>query len=440
MSHKPYNWSNSRKPPLLQPHSIAKHEVIEAYLERYIEVLTADPRQDGLRLTIVDGFSGGGMYRHAETGELCAGSPLIFLDTIRRMEAKIQAERTKDFCIDANYYFIDSDATALAFLKSQLRKQGYGKLIGERIFLLHGTFAKLFPGLIEVILARRGRVLFLLDQYGYKDTPLPLIRQIFTRCPTAEVLLTFAVDALVNYIADRKQFRECIRNLDPTDRLLPDKDIKDVNRLKKKVAPSEGAAQWRLMIERKLLHRIVRMCGARHYTPYFIVSRKSHRAYWFLHLSTHIKAWDEMVKLHWQHHNCFVHHGAPGLNMFGFDPYNRAYDFRFDDAAEEQSNTALSKQLPRLIHAEDGISFRDLLISQSNRTPASSDIFKNVLNMLRAEGEIDIVDHRDGKERRTLGHWDNHILPKKKTRSLSKTGRNTRSVYNRQSDFRPVLQ
>jgi three-Cys-motif partner protein len=409
---KPYNWSNSRKPPLLQPHSIAKHEVIEAYLERYIEVLTADPRQDALRLTIVDGFSGGGMYRHAETGELCSGSPLIFLDTIRRMEAQIQAQRTKDFHIDAHYYFIDSDAMALSFLKSQLRKQGYGNMIGEKIFLLNGSFSHLFPGLMEVILARRGRVLFLLDQYGYKDTPLPMIRQIFVRCPTAEVLLTFAVDALVNYIANRKQFRECVNNLDPSGRLLSNEDIRDVERLKKKVSPSGASAQWRLMIEQKLLKRVVRMSGAKHYTPYFIVSHQSHRAYWFLHLSTHIKAWDEMVKLHWQHHNCFVHHGTPGLNMFGFDPHNRAYDFRFDEAAEEQSNTALSKQLPRLIYAKDGITFRDLLISQSNRTPASSDIFKNVLNMLRAEGDIKIIDHRSGKPRRTLGHWDNHILSK----------------------------
>lgn len=410
---KPYNWSNSRKPPLLQPHSIAKHEVIEAYLERYIEVLTADPRQDALRLTIVDGFSGGGMYRHAETGELCSGSPLIFLDTIRRMEAQIQAQRTKDFHIDAHYYFIDSDAMAISFLKSQLRKQGYGHMIGEKIFLLNGSFSHLFPGLMEVILARHGRVLFLLDQYRYKDTPLPMIRQIFARCPKAEVLLTFAVDALVNYIAEGGSFRECLRNLDPSDRLLSDKDIHEVSRLKKKVVPSEGAAQWRLMIEKKLLKRVVHMSGAKHYTPYFIVSRQSHRAYWFLHLSMHIKAWDEMVKLHWQRHNCFVHHGTPGLNMFGFDPHNRAYDFRFDAAAEEQSNAALSKQLPRLIYAKDGITFRDLLISQSNRTPASSDIFRNVLNMLRSEGDIHIIDHRSGKPRRTLGHWDNHILPKR---------------------------
>lgn len=217
MTHNPYDWSDSKKPPHLQPHSIAKHEVIEAYLERYIEVLTADPRYDKFKITIVDGFSGGGLYRHANTGELHLGSPLIFLDTVRRMEARLKAQRTKAFVIDAMYYFIDSDAIALSFLRSQLRKHGYGKLIGERIFLLHGTFTGLFTGLMEVIRARGGRVLFLLDQYGYKDAPLHLMKQIFARHPTAEILLTFAVDALVNYIADRKQFRQCLRNLDPTD-------------------------------------------------------------------------------------------------------------------------------------------------------------------------------------------------------------------------------
>lgn len=139
MPHIFYDWSNRSRPPLLQPHSAAKHEVLEAYLERYVEMLTADPRRDGLRLTIVDGFSGGDMYRHAETGELCAGSPLIFLETVQRMEAAVQAKRREDFRIDAMYYFIDNDASAVSFLISELRKRGYGPLIGERIFVLRGA-------------------------------------------------------------------------------------------------------------------------------------------------------------------------------------------------------------------------------------------------------------------------------------------------------------
>lgn len=417
MSSNHYDWSDNRYPPFLQSHSVAKHEVIEAYLERYIEVLTADPRRDGLKLTIVDGFSGGGMYRNAETGKPCLGSPLIFLETISRMEAAIQAERRKDFSINAMYYFIDNDAMALSFLRSQLRKKGYGKLIGERIFLFHGSFSKFFPMIMGVINVRKGRALFLLDQYGYKDAPLPLIKQIFKRCPTAEVLLTFAVDSLINYIADTDQFRKCVSHSDGSGRLLTDNDIKEIERLRKTEKLSETSSKWRLMLEKKLLRRVIKASGAAHYTPYFIVSHSSRRAYWFLHLSMHVKAWDEMLKLHWENHNCFVHHGAPGINMFGFSPFNQNMennDFRFDEIAEEKSKVALMKQLPPLIHRTEGISFRDLLVKLSNSTPAHSNIFRKVMNGLRKEGEISIIDHRDRKKRNTLDHWDNFIKPKKK--------------------------
>lgn len=420
MPHTFYDWSSRSKPPLLQPHSVAKHEVLEAYLERYIEMLTADPRRDNLRLTIVDGFAGGGVYRHAETGELCTGSPLIFLETIQRMEATAKTKRTKEFCIDATYYFIDNDASALAFLKSELRRRGYGKLVGERIFLLHGTFTALFPGMMEMIRARKGRVLFLLDQCGYKDAPLPLIRKIFKQLNNAEVFLTFSVDALVNYMADTDEFRKCVSNVDPTGKLLSERDIREVEKLKKKEGASGRSAKWRLMIEKKLLHRLTRMCGARHYTPYFITSSKSYRAYWFLHLSMHVKAWDEMLKLHWKHHNCFMHHGGAGLDMFGFNPRNdgeasKISDFRFDDVAKEQSTEALMNQLPRIIHrAKDGLMFNDLLVRQSNHTPAHSGIFKQVMRDLQKEGEIEIIDHRTGKQRRTIGHWNNHIWSRRR--------------------------
>lgn len=411
-----YDWSNRSKPPFLQPHSVAKHEVLEAYLERYIEMLTADPRRDGLRLTIVDGFSGGGVYRHAETGETCSGSPLIFLETVERMEKAVKAKRRKEFNIDANYYFIDSNQDALASLKSELRKRGYGKLIGEKIFLLNGDFVTLAPGIMEMVRGRKGRVLFLLDQCGYKNAPLPLIRNIFKQFNNVEVLLTFSVDILISYMADTEIFRKCVGNVDPTGKLLTDQDFKEAKKLKKKL----GVAEWRLMIEKKLLQRLTRMSGAAHYTPYFITSTKSNRAYWFLHLSMHIKAWDEMLKLHWKHHNCFRHYGGAGLDMFGFDPRNSietevSSDFRFDAITEEKSVATLMKQIPRIIHrAKDGISFNDLLVRQSNNTPAHSGIFKKVMRELHKEGEIEIINHRDGTQRRTIGHWNNHLWSKRR--------------------------
>ena len=62
MTHEHHHWRIGEDPPLIRPHSLAKHRVLQAYLESYVATLTKNPRQDRLRLTLVDGFAGGGRY------------------------------------------------------------------------------------------------------------------------------------------------------------------------------------------------------------------------------------------------------------------------------------------------------------------------------------------------------------------------------------------
>ena len=312
MPSKPYNWSDPSAPPILHPHSVAKHEIIEAYLKRYVEMATSDFRRKKLRLTVVDGFCGGGVYRHAETNKLCLGSPLIFLKTIQEIETL-----NKNCRIDAAYYFIDRDPSALASLRMQLKKRGYSGLIGNRTFLIQGNFAEHYRSLAQIISSRGSRVLFLLDQYGYKDAPVSLIQQIINFFPQAEILLTFAVDAMLNYISSAEQFHSYTRKLDPKGRLLFGNDIKEAKRLKK-LGTRKKPGDWRKVISRRLLRRFLRLCGKPHCAPYFIVSRTSHRAYWLLHLSGNLKSKNAMLKLHRIHHNVFEVWEQD--TMFGFDP------------------------------------------------------------------------------------------------------------------------
>lgn len=58
---KSFEWIVGESPPKILAHSKVKHSLIVDYLKRYIRTLTADPRQDVFRLTLVDGFSGGGL-------------------------------------------------------------------------------------------------------------------------------------------------------------------------------------------------------------------------------------------------------------------------------------------------------------------------------------------------------------------------------------------
>src|SRR6185503_3140773 len=76
-----------------------------------------------------------------------------------------------------------------------------------------------------------------------------------------------------------------------------------------------------LLAIQKLLHEIfARSVSSTFYTPFFIVSRDSNRAYWFLHMANHETAHDVVKSLHWQIENHFQHFGSAGLNMLGYDP------------------------------------------------------------------------------------------------------------------------
>jgi hypothetical protein len=55
MSRSPYGWEPGSPPPIIQQHSIAKHEILRAYLSAYIRTLVSDPNRDEFRLVLVDG-------------------------------------------------------------------------------------------------------------------------------------------------------------------------------------------------------------------------------------------------------------------------------------------------------------------------------------------------------------------------------------------------
>ena len=103
-----YEWKLGAPLPVLGEHSVAKHSIFEQYLQIYIDRLTRTPSQTMLNLTIVDGFSGGGLYRlgSAEVD----GSPLRFLKAVEASEAALKGARSKGFIVRADFFFIDDSA------------------------------------------------------------------------------------------------------------------------------------------------------------------------------------------------------------------------------------------------------------------------------------------------------------------------------------------
>ncbi|MGH8493091.1 MAG: three-Cys-motif partner protein TcmP [Moraxellaceae bacterium] len=402
MPRKPYNYKNG--PDIIQQHSIAKHRILQSYLAAYFQTLVSSPHQDVLRLTLVDGFAGGGQFTHCDSGELVKGSPFIFLDATREAAFLINKDRRKQVQLEVDYFFIEADRHAHGHLDKVLRDEGYGPEIGQSIHLKHAKFQDEADKIINFIKQKspkNGRSIFALDQYGYKEVPTTLIQKIFANLPSAEVILTFGVDSFLNYASDGSL----------TQKLLTEIGVPDVLQGRSLDEIKQSERDWRLFIQSSLYRSLVTQCGARHYTPFFIRNNKGHGDYWLIHLSQHHRARDVMTEVHWDNNNYFIHYGGAGLDMFQMVGYDPDFDskqkgqfelgFEFDDTARAASISALSEQIPRHVYANDeGISFGVLFATTCNNSPASSEIYRSTIEQLVEHKAIEVIS-TDGVRRRS---------------------------------------
>ena len=385
-----YDWRLGEQLPLLGEHSVAKHEIFEQYVGIYIERLTRTPSQTMLNLTVVDGFSGGGLYRlgSAEVD----GSPLRLLTTVEAADAALKAARSKGFAVRADFFFVDENPQHIAFLNDLLVKRGYGSRLHQDIFVRCASFEEACPDILAHI-QKKGtahRALFFLDQYGWSDVRLATIRTILGTLKNPEILLTFAVDALIDFLSDKTEETQALLNVE-----LAREDVRELMSLKS----GDG---WRYLIQNGLYRHVQARTGSRFYTPFFIHSVDAHRSYWLLHLSNHRQARDEMGKLHWRLNNRFQHHGGAGFHALGFDP-------------------SCDEQLPRMIHGAnrdgEGLAVETLFAGNCNETPVTSDILGRQLVLLRDEGEL-LIKGEDGSLKpraKTVGWGDRLILPRERS-------------------------
>lgn len=410
---KHYEWKLGEALPVLGEHSGAKHDIFEQYVRIYIERLTRTPSQTMLNLTIVDGFSGGGLYRLGSTE--VEGSPLRLLTAVTAADAALKAARSKGFAVRADFFFVDENPQHIAFLNDLLTKRGYGSRLGEDIFVRCALFEEACPDILSHI-RKKGtahRSLFFLDQYGWSDVRLVTIRNILGTLKNPEILLTFAVDALIDFLSEKTVETQALLNIE-----LAREDVRELTGLKN----GEG---WRYLIQNGLYRHVQARTGARFYTPFFIHSVKAHRSYWLLHLSNHRQARDEMGKLHWRFNNRFQHHSGAGFHALGFDPARDLRQglltFMFDDDAMRRSEAAVLNQLPRMIHAANlsgaDLAVEALFAGNCNDTPVTSDILSRQLVLLRDEGEL-VIKSEDGSLKprtKTIGWSDRLVLPRERS-------------------------
>lgn len=380
-----YDWKLGEELPVVDSHSLVKLNIIERYMEIYLKFLTKGCFASNLKLTIIDGFSGGGIYK----GDI-TGSPIRIKKAIETTKKIIEFEKRDSNCMpvdfDIDYKFIEKKRDSFSFLQKTLDDFNYKCSQTECIL---GEFSLQLNNIINHIQhkSRAQKAIFILDQYGYADAPIKDIYKIFNNLKKAEVILTFSMDSLIDYLS--KSNPATLLNLglskEDTEQILDLKEDSDFSRAK---------------LQPLLYESIARASGAKYFTPFFIKCDSSNRSYWLFHFSSHPTARDEMMKLHWDKQNTFQHYGNAGLKMLvGYDSSRENSLFEFDDFAKEKSIDSLSEDIPKIICNENEISFECLRNLIINQTPATIDIIKESLNQPMETGEI-YVKSSDKKSNR----------------------------------------
>ncbi|MDP3759732.1 MAG: three-Cys-motif partner protein TcmP [Ramlibacter sp.] len=391
-----YEWVWGSSPPPLARHSEVKHALLRGYLVEYFSTLVSSPHQDRIQLTIVDGFCGGGRYT-TQSGAAAPGSPIVILQAIREAQLRIEIEqrRRKPIVFDVELICIDESPSAIDHLRHVLIEQGYeNQLSGGSIRLLQGDFVVHCESAVAEARRRSpraGRAVFILDQYGYDSVPLAAIQTIFS-LHRAEVILTFAVDALINFLSEKN-----LSDFQRKTGIQAPITARELDEMKK-------TPGWRLYLQSGLYQGITRESGAEYFTPFFIRSERGHGDFWLVHLSRHWKARDVMTTTHWKHHNHFIHYGDAGLDMFATGYAARIDDadrpqraFEFDDVAKTRSIDSMLAQIPRAIATYPaGVRFQDFFESRVNLTPATRQMISLTVLQLASLGELEVI-REDGK-------------------------------------------
>lgn len=420
MPRNRYRW-NDEELPVIAPHSRRKHRILRNYISKYVVQYATTPTVSHLKLAVVDGFCGGGRYRSECDSSIVEGSPLQLIRGIhegvesankKRSERGIQSE----FTCAPYFYFIDNDPDAIRALTGYLSDTTGNSI--PRNYPTETICAELNNQVDALIakslsISKKGRSIWLLDQYGYSQVQFPRIHQILTDLPESEVIFTYAIDMQSTYL-DETNLRAFAQR---TQLAATNAQVDD---FLTSILRHQDPAKRRLEIERRIFE-VYRHLGAAYITPFAVHTGASHKSYWLIHLCNHVRAHEVMKSIHWDHANDFAHFGSAGLDMLGYRATSdqevtgqlslESTEFSFDEHAKSRSLRALLEQLPRVIASlpSEGVRVRDLIAQCANETPASSSIFVEAINRLRDEGDIEIRGPK-GEWRRSASASANDVV------------------------------
>lgn len=406
MVEKPYEWIDGAR---LEEHSKRKHKILREYVFDYLTVRCKLPQQERFRLAIVDGFAGGGRYQCGT-----AGSPLIFIEELKRAVEAVNAQRAVQGLgtieVECLLVFNDSTRDVIELLKTHVApmqmeiSQNCPKL-HLRVEYLNDFFEAAYPTIKTFL--ERGRyrsVIFNLDQCGHSHVERNTILDIMRSYPAAEIFYTFVISSLLAFL--QKEQPERLRaQLDHLS--LTSSDLVALDTLMSR-------KDWLGTAER-IVFDTFRLCAP--YVSPFSINNPGGWRYWLIHFANAYRARQVYNNILHDNASLQAHFGRSGLNMLSYDPdHDKGMLYLFDSSGRTSAKEQLFEDIPRLVtESGDAVTVMDFYESIYNITPAHAD---DVHAAIIENPDLEVITPAGGERRKANTIGVNDVIKIKTQRSF----------------------
>lgn len=373
--------------PPIDPHTKAKHLVMEEYIKNWILTLCGNNMGNRKTVTLIDGFSGGGMYIDTENNKaLWEGSPIRMIKMVEEGLRLVRSEKSKpDYQLNVKFIFIDSKRDHLDCLKLQIKEAGLESYINnpDKCEFFCNEFENVVERCIAEVNRRKGSSFFFLDPFGWTDVSMESIRKIIN-LGKSEILFTFMTDFIKRFLPKKEEIlNKPLQILEATDYFC----FADLDKI-------DSLNQQRYIRNESL--RLFREQGNVKYVWTFaLVPKIKYVLYYLVHLSSHPKALEVMKNTLWIYNNLEYqyHFDIYGLGYKTPDDYkNNPKIFNIVESNNKMCIKELIYQIQPVINSrEDGITLDELNAMTMQKNPATINHYISSINELKGCSEVEVL-------------------------------------------------
>lgn len=168
----------------IEPHTLAKHEILRRYLAAWFPILGTYNR----RIVYIDGFCGPGKYVGGEVG-----SPIIALEEAVKHAARLVGNQV-------TFLFMDERSDRIAQLNSEL--QHFPVPSNFSVCPVTGQFDVELGDLLDNLVSQGAQVaptFAFIDPFGFRGLPFDLVQRLLSN-PKTEIFVTVMIDSINRFL------------------------------------------------------------------------------------------------------------------------------------------------------------------------------------------------------------------------------------------------